>query len=56
MFQDPATSASQSTIEILIAAFGAVLTISQGFMLFILGDMRSRIRRLEDLRLKEIEK
>lgn len=51
--QIPATSSSQDTIEILIAAFGATIACIQGFTLYVLGDIRSRVKRLEDLQMNE---
>lgn len=50
--QLPATSTSQDTIEILIAAFGGVIACIQGFTLYVLGDIRSRVTRLEQLQME----
>jgi 5-carboxymethyl-2-hydroxymuconate isomerase len=49
--QIPATAGSQVTTEIIIAVIGALLVAIQSLTLFILGDIRARIQRLETLRM-----
>jgi hypothetical protein len=39
-------------IEILIAAFGLMLTLTQALALFILSDIRTRLTRLETRAMK----